>query len=368
MINIKNNSKNYYVIQETNKFSKLSYQRVGRWVVTMSKPKPAFPLGRGTTLINAPISIVSKRIDEYLRINSIEALFDVDNAEATCKTGDGLQYKVFLYAGPENDDRSTTYVEVMKMKGCGFQFGKEKETIFNAAKASQTRQEKPMNELMTTPPDLLKSYVPPSIYDLESMLDRLIGQLNSLNHKVLLFALQNLASMTTPDKSYHQSAHQMSRLFMQNQNDVRDMIISLYTTAVSTPHDMINDNSEEVRSLCLHILINGMQSFYNTRCNTDNDKILDQQTEDIKNFFKQLIPSLLKAVKNYRDTHNAYLALTALCILIKHSPASCFMLRERNTITVIEEAELYGGIEHLKLEIIARHTKESLQIQPTPCS
>ena len=368
MNNIKNNCKNYYVIQETNKFAKLSYQRVGRWVVTVPKPKPTFPLGRGTTLVNEPISIVSKRIDECLRINSIETIFDVNNAEATCKTGDGLQYKIFLYAGPENDDRSTTYVEVMKMKGCGFQFGKEKEAIFNAAKASQASQEKSRNVMMTTPPDLLKSYVPPSIYDLESMLDRSIGQLHSLNHKVLLFALQSLASMTTPDKCYPQSAHQMSRLLMQNRNSVRDMIISLYTTAVSTPHDMINDNSERVGSLCLHILINGMQSFYGTRNNTDNDKILDQQAEDTKNFFKQLIPSLLKTVKNYRDTHNACLAMTALCILIKHSPASCFVLRERNAITVIEEAELYGGIEHLKLETIARHTKESLQSQPTPCS
>ena len=361
MNNIQNNNRNCNAIQETKTFDNLRYQCGGRWDVTVPKPMPIFPLERGTKLINESISTVSKRIDECLRKNSIQATFDVDKVEATCKTAAGLQYKIFLYAGPENDDGSTTHVEIIKMKGCGFQFTKEKEIIINAAKNLQENPEKSRNVMMKIPLDLLELYVPPSIHELESMLDRISEQLHSRNRKTLLFALQNLASMTTPDKSYPQNAHQMSRLVMQSRSDVRDIIVAIYTAA----HDMIDESSESVVSSCLHILLNVTQSFYGEHNNTNSKKLLAQQGgEDTKYFIDQLVPSLLTAVTNCKDTHNACLALNILCILIEHSPATCVILRERDAITVIKEAQLHGSMEHLKLETIARRTVETLQSQP----
>lgn len=361
MNNIQNNNRNSNAVQETIFFDKLRHEDEGRWDVTVPKPTPIFPLERGTKLINESISIVSKRIDECLRKNSIQATFDVHNVEATCKTAAGLQYKIFLYAGPENENGSTTYVEIIKMKGCGFQFTKEKEIIINAAKDLQPNPDKSRNVTMKIPSDLLKLYVPPSIHELESTLDRISEQLHSRNRKILLFALQNLASMTTPDKCYPQNAHQMSCLVMRSRSDVRDIIVSIYTAT----HDMIDENTENIVSSCLHILQNVTQSFYSDHNDTNSKKSLAQQGgEDTKYFIDQLVPSLLTAVTNCKDTHNACLALTILCNLIKHSPETCVILRERNAIAVIEEAQLYGSIEHLKLETEARRTIEALQSQP----
>ena len=56
-------------------------ERPRRWAVTLPNPAPSFDLDKhGTKLINESAIVVSKRLDEHLRLRSILAKFDSDNA------------------------------------------------------------------------------------------------------------------------------------------------------------------------------------------------------------------------------------------------------------------------------------------------
>ena len=103
-----------------------------RWTVIETKPiPPFFQLERGSKQINKSASFISQSIDTYLRLKSIDAIFDSENAEANCKTSDNMRFKIFLYAG---SSPNSTFVEMMKLKGgCGFSFTKERDNIMNVA-------------------------------------------------------------------------------------------------------------------------------------------------------------------------------------------------------------------------------------------
>jgi hypothetical protein len=111
-----------------------------------------------------------------------------------------------------------------------FLIHKRENDIINAAKTCHGSLEDSRDEvtmIMVIPLGLIDPCVLPSIHELKLMLDRTIDQLHtgthSDNHEVVLFAPQNLKSMTNPDKSYPQNAYQMSKFIMYNQHDIRDL-------------------------------------------------------------------------------------------------------------------------------------------------
>jgi hypothetical protein len=359
-----------------------------RWPVKVAKPMYIFGPDKHAKLIHLSPTIVSTRIDEFLRDNSIQATFDADNAEANCKTADGLHYKITLYSPPHSnhdDDNgvdkdytnNATYVEVIKTnKGCGFQFLTHRQNIINVARGSEIDQptchnhnnrenisrnrktKRTTREIMKIPADLLTSYEPPSISDLQDTLYTATDQLHSSNQQVILFTLQNLLSITTPDATYPNTALEMSRLIMQNFSNVRDMIGLIYTNAVQSYDSVINDTNERLCNACLSILINSMTLLEGNH----NEPLFNNQNQG-QYFLGQLIPSLAQSVRNHRkDTHNAHLAIVYLDKLTKCVPATCKnLLTDIGIDTLLEEARLYGHREHLKLEMAASHMLERLQ-------
>lgn len=312
-----------------------------RWIVTVPRTKPLHSLERGAQIINEPSVIVSARIDHSLRLRSVEARFDSNRAEAFCKTCNFLNYQINLYVGDERGN--STLVEIVKLKGCGFSYINERDTVMNAAKGLGGAPS--LRSLsLTIPPDLLSLYEPPSDTKIETTLDRTIDQLHSNYDSTVIFALQNLHSMTSEDKYYSETVDRVSTYIIKNHNSIRDMIASIYANRVS---DVKDEKSEEICSLSLIILMNGIKSISSLGINSGRNSIVDQ--EDFKYFIEQLVPSLSVGIKNYRkNAHLACLATKCLCLLTMCSP---FALTKMGDISeVVEGAQLYGSVEHLKLE------------------
>lgn len=331
-----------------------------RWSVTQSCPVPLVGLDRKAVLVHDSAKTVSERIDQSLRARSVQAQFDNARAEASCTTSTSLHYMINLFAGPEG----STYVEVRKMRGCSWSFRTEREAAINAATNTAgsagsagslggKRLQTPSVPKLVIPQQLRSLYVCLSHGELIDILNRASDQFHSQNRHTVLFALQNVVSMTTADKVHQETAHDMSKLIIQNQSDIRDILVTMYINEARNTGD---DVSMQICSAVLRILINGI--FALSASGGKNDGFLDGEC---KYFVEQLVPCLVESAGSYEFPHHTCLALNCLCLLTKKSSLACAKAREINAGSIIEQAELYGKREHLKLEEAARSTLSFLQ-------
>jgi len=322
-----------------------------RWVVITAKPMPNWSLARGVLLTDEDATLVSSRIDESLRRRSVQVRFNENQAEAVCKTKTYLEYKVSLYADLEGG----THVEVIRLRGCGMAFNVERRAIIDAAKGFGGNRDNLSASFtpkkLEIPADLMSLYKPPSLSDLENILETACDQFHSNDHNDMLFALQNLVSMTTASKIHSATAYQMSNLIMKNKSQIRDLILSIYAAVAQNTRDEV---SEQICTSCLTILINGIISFTISENNSSLDK-------ECSNFIEAIIPCLVEGVSNFKCTHNSCLALQCLLALISKSPLACNKVGELNVSPIIEQAERYGSMEHLELQKTAKSTIDILQ-------
>ena len=131
------------------------------------------------------------------------------------------------------------------------------------------------------------------------------------------------------------------------------MIVSIYANEV---HNLRDERSEQICSACANTMINGMialsinerEDFWDQECNY---------------FVDNLVPCLLEGIVNRKCTHNAYLALKCLRLLVRQSSWACNKARDSSIRSLIEQAELYGQNEHFDLEKAASSTIDILQSQ-----
>lgn len=328
-----------------------------RWNITHPKPVPWYVLdNKGSILIeikNKSANFISQKIDEYLRLNSICAKFDDANAVANCITSDSLKFQISLYADPI---KGSTYVEVMKMEGCGFAFKEQREKMMNMLIAkccdcyivSSNNQSKQLSSTTTMtgikklriPQSCLNSCLVPSRNDVQEMVDKAnkrINQSKSLKDDTK-FILQNLVSSTATSVN----AHLMSLAIMENQNSIRDNIFSI----LKQEHKINDEVSEQICNASLSIFNNGIIAI------SKENKEKECFDQDMKAFIEELIPLLVEEVANYdKCIFNSCLALKCLESMIKNSKFVLEILRNESTFEiVVAKAKMYGHKEHLKLE------------------
>lgn len=328
--------------------SNISHQGTARWIVHAAKPVPVFPLEISSVYIHFDATIVASRIDEMLRVRSVQVTFDSKNAEATCKTGNFLEYKINLFAG---DDGVSTHVEIIRIHGCGFAMKAEREAIINAAKGlgaiSGTTRSAP--KLVLSIPDELKSlYKPPSRTEIESTLERACDYFHSNNRHNVLFALENLAAITNANKANTETAHQMSQLIMQNECDARDFILAIYFAKDQNESSCcVND---QIKHSCLTIILQGLE-YLSSKQSGFLDETYDQ-------FVGKLMPQLIEDVRECKCSriHNSCLALQCLYLILSNSSRARQSAEDYNMRDIIMQAEQYGRREHLNLEQIAKST------------
>ena len=321
-----------------------SHITTARWNVTILNTIPSFGLDKRAKRVHASAIDVAKRVDEYLRVSSIVTKFHLANARAICKTKNFFHFQICLYEGP----RGSTYVEVIKMKGCGFSFIKERENIINAAeqKVVDKNNSKYFGSVMSVPSSFLDSYEPPSLNDLEAMVNRACDKLHSSNREDNIFILENLVSLTTVNRLTPDNGCQMSALIMQHNSNIRDMILSIYIANEPSNGDEeeVDETSERICIACLGILTNVIRSI----CDENQSDFLDCECKD---FIERLVPSLIREASNYeKSTETACITLACLCTLVCNSSVGRKKVKEKDVLIILEEARVYGCREHLRLE------------------
>jgi len=318
-----------------------------KWCVDQAKPKPIFPLERPVTIQECARN-VSARICDSLRLRSIEVKFN--ETQAICKTNDFLVYSIDLYTG----QNESTIVEVMRHKGCGFAFRREREAVLNAAKGNGGVAPSKLPFIMQIPDDMLQDYEPPTEEEHEDTLSRASDMLHSSKREVQLFALENLSSITTADKLNTESAKLMSRLIMQSSYDIRDIVLAVLNSCVRES----DETSERILNSCLTIFSNSMSLLSDGK---SLEAILLKQ-EGARQFTESLVRKSIDIVKECKSTHNACLALKCLCLLLKNSSSARDVVDDEARMVVVN-AESFGKQRHFKLEKEAQSTLAALRSQ-----
>ncbi len=318
-----------------------------KWCVDQAKPKPIYPLERPVEIQECPRN-VSARICDSLRLRSIEAEFN--DSQALCKTNDFLTYSIDLYLGKDD----STIVEVMRHKGCGFAFRREREAVLNAAKGNGGVAPSKLPFIMQIPDDMLKDYEPPTEQEHDDTLSRAADMLHSSKREVQLFALQNLSSITTADKLNSDSAKLMSRLIMKSSYDIREIILAVLNASIREN----DETSEQILNSCLTIFSNSMSLLSDGK---SLEAILLKE-EGSRQFTELMVQKSIEIVKDCKCTHNACLALKCLCLLLKNSSSARGIIDDEARMVVVN-AEQFGKQRHFKLEQEAQSTLAALRCQ-----
>ena len=328
----------------------------GRWNVRTAKPYPSFCVDESMNLIvGKQPSVVATMIDEFLRLSSIEVEFDEVRAEAHCRTVDYVQFFITLYTDPSSEQN--THIDVVKMDGSRHSFRKYKKDLINAMKGISMKDAMTVSKTsprkFNMPSHLMASYIPPTKRELENIIIRAGERLLSRDRSVLLFILQNLATMTKPNPSSPQTSALLCELIMENKFQLWDQILMIYTAQLI---DMKNDEiCGQIMNACLRIISNVLSY---TVSNDNGSTLLNNETVLIEHF----IPLLIDTVAHVKKIHNVCLAMTCISILVENSSSARTILKEVDHFSqVMEQAKDYGCRESLKLEQTATSTIQTFR-------
>lgn len=323
-----------------------------KWNVTEAKPMPIWDLEFGSVQIDASPNVVSSRIDDCLRNRSIQVKFDSKNAEAHCITGDCLHYNIYLYAGKNN----STFVEILRQRGCGFQFRSERRAVLDSAnemhKTSLVSKRQRSFEVPSEvknlckrtrrfeiPAELKAMCSPPSKSELENELERLSDEMHSNRRETVLVALQNLVCMTN-----NAPATDACNLIMLSTScQILDAVLAIYDS--ESKKELRDIFSDQVCYACLETFQNVLASFVKN----NSHGVLDLEKRSLMD---KLIPSLFFSIQGdkLKHSHQAYCALRCLSLLVDNSQFACARIRDLDTFHAMEQAIAFGSREHMLLE------------------
>lgn len=342
---------------------------VARWVVDEVPPPPEdYPLEPyGTCVAKGDALTVAYRIDECLCKMSVAVEFDVENAEARCKTADQMTYIVRLYQGPEPE---TVLVEVSRWDDCGVRFREERQRIFDTAKGYGLQDRKvplPMQMPVMEMEGLEDLYVPISDDELKEMLEESVRQLHEPYQDSQLFVMDNLASMTDDQVTHPATAVRVAKMILgSSELGLRDLISSLLSLQCPERKDSLG---QKIRNASLQVLFNSIDVVSRDAARSKGDNVLQALINEEHDFFSNiLIESLRKDIESCETScpHNACLAAKCLTGLL----SSCQKLREdilsqepkmdRTLRAVLDEARHYGIRCHCNLEKETERTIKEL--------
>lgn len=326
------------------KLPPVSNETSKNWCVIKAPHKPIWPLERPVVIPDKP-HLVSARLSDSLRLRSIQAEFK--DSQAICTTSCFVEYSIDLYAEAEH-----TIVEVIRRRGCGFAFRKEREAILNAARGNGGDVRSKLPFVMKIPQDLLKDYQPPTQEEHQDTLNRASDELNSGKMEVQLFTLQNLSSMTTPDAASQGSAQLLAKLIMESYSDIRDLITELVKYCAQQD-DL---TSGQITNSCLTVFCNSMTSLSQAKT---LETVLEKECQQ---FIEMFIPALVSIVKDCKCLHNTCLALRCLNLLLNNSSDACKKMNDE-ACEIVAQAESCGKARHLRLQQEAKSALAVLRCQ-----
>jgi len=340
------------------------------WKITDSLEKVPmdFPLERTHREIHGVSAIeVAMRISNALRLLSVDAHYDNENAKVKCTTNDCVSFRIRLFAGGE--DGLPVIVEVQRRSGCPSSFMRICRKILEGAegievKAETTLERKKVPSFMKTPVGGMKCLQGVPIKTdpetrVNSSLDKSIELLRSKEKDTHILGLENLCLLTNPLKTRPDLALMACKAIMFDAkcSDIRDEI-SFILRKDAARQEEYGDEGDAAKKLRNIFRQMSLILFSNTLLLTSKDGCLDDAVKGQKWFADFLIPVLLNEVKSFEsNANNAYEAACCLSSLASCSEAARQIMDDNGAVGDLQSAYDFGVANH---ELLANETERAM--------
>jgi len=331
------------------------------------EPVPAhFPLERTHRQIQgATTEEVAKRISNCLRLLSVDAEFDSENAKAKCTTGDCCSFRIRLFAGSE--EGFPIVVEVQRRSGSASSFMGVCRKILDGAEGSEIKADleparKKTPAFMTKPIGSMKCLMgAPSTFDVDAQtganLDKAMELLRSKQRDINVLGLENLCQLTDPLKTRPDVAMKACKAILLEERcvDVRDEVAVMLQKDAFLPEELDMDIGLnlgiQARRLSLVLLSNTISL-------ASKDGCLSDAVKSVRWFSDFLIPTLLDEVKSFESSsNNAYEATCALTCLATCSDVARRVIEEHSAVDDLRSSYSFGLVHN---ELLANESQQSL--------
>lgn len=343
------------------------------WKPTLNEVPLDFPLERTRREINdASVEEVVKRITNCLRLLSIEAKFDGENAKAKCKTSDMVGFRIRLFSG-KSSNRDPIIVEIQKRSGSPFCFMRVCKKILDAAEGAEIEPENlPARKRM--PPCITNNPVA-NMKCLQNVnkqdpqeevhvgINKSLEMLRSKKKDVNVLGLENLCFMTDPLKTRPDMAIIFCKaiIFGQHCTEIQEEIGVMLQNDAFLPEEFEVHPHKELFDKCRHL---ALVLLSNVLTLTHQDGCLSDAIQNQKWFTEFLIPSLLDEVKSFEiSSNNAYEAACGLSSLASCSNLARSVMHENSAIDDLKSANQFAVVNH---NLLASETRTSLALLGHP--
>lgn len=339
------------------------------WTVSTLDQVPSdFPLERTRREISdASSSMVAERISNTLRLLSVEAEFDGENAKAKCKTSDMVSFRIRLFSGGE--DGHPVIVEMQRRSGSADCFMRVCRQILDGAEGAEIKAEA-MPSRKRLPPFVAKVPIGDMKCLQEAGLKRdpdaeanggIIKSLDLLRSKdkdVNILGLENLCHMSDPLKTRPDIALITCKAVIVGEHsmEIREEIGVMLQKDAFLPEEFEEDAFRGLFDKCRHLALILLS---NVLVLTSKDGCLASAVKSEKWFPDFLIPSLLDEIKSFETSmNNAYEAACGLTCLASCSDVARRLMEEHSAVEDLRAAHQHAVKYH---ELLANETERALQ-------
>jgi len=340
-----------------------------KWKVSLLNEVPLdFHLERTKREIeNVSVNEAVDRITNALRLLSVQAEFDGENAKARCKTSDMVGFNIRLFAG-NSKSQEPVIVEIQKRSGSPQSFIRICKKILDAAEGAEiqpasiaARKEVPvfmtrtpiceMKCLRNVAKDDAKTKVTTGV-------SKSLEMLTSKKKDVYVLGLENLCLITDPLKTRPDVALLACKEILNGQyyTKFKEEIGVIFNKDAFVPEEPRDQTHIDLFGKRHHL---GLVLLSNILELTSQDGCLASAVANQKWFTDFLIPMLLDEVKGFEaSSNNAYEALCGLTSLATCSDFAKKIMKENSAVDHLQIVNQFAMYHHNLLESETRRCLE----------
>lgn len=344
------------------------------WKVSILNEVPLdFPLeSTRREICEVHVTEVVDRITNSLRLLSIDAEFDDENAKAKCKTSDFVNFRIRLFAG-ESRAQKTIIVEIQRRSGPPWSFMSFCKKILDVAEGLDIYPER-VPARQEIPPCILKTPVHElkclrnidnrdPHKDIDIAMNKSLEMMRSKRKDVNALGLENLCFMTDPLKTRPDMAIICCKAIILGKycTEFREQVGVMLQKDAILPEEFGTHPYKELSDKCRHLAI---VLLLNILALTFQDGCLDDAVQNQNWFTEFLIPSLLDEVRSFEvSSNNAYEAACGLTYLATCSDAARGVMKENFAVDDLQSANYFARYKH---DLLASETARSLRMLGHP--
>ena len=340
------------------------------WKISVLNEIPLdFPLERTRREIDqVPVDKVVDRITKSLRLLSIEADFDGENAKAMCRTSDMVRFQVRLFAG-EARTQEPVIVEIQRRSGSPLCFMSVCKKLLDAVEGAEIQPESvPARKkiptcIMKTPVRKMKCLKnidkPDPVAMVKVGMNKSLEMLRSKKKDTNILGLENLCFMTDPQKTRPDMASMSCREMISGDYwvEIRDEIEEILQNDMYLLEGFESNPCKKIFHKCRYLVV---VLLANVLALTSEDGCLEVAIQNQKWFTEFLIPSLVYEVKSFEiSSNNAYEAACGLTFLASCSDIAKRKMTENSAVDNLQSAYQFAVYNH---DLLASETKTCLEL------